>query len=247
MFLPLKDINPTERTPVITISLIAINVLVYIYQMSLGYGFNSLVASLGSTPYEITRMTDLVGRYGPYLVHYPGPKPVFLTLFTSMFLHGSFLHLGGNMLYLWIFGNNIEDILGPTKFIIFYFLCGLIAHALHIASDPSSIVPTVGASGAIAGVLGAYLIAYPRARVLTLMFLFYFIRLTVVPASLIIIFWFVIQLISGFASCGGLQDGGVAWFAHIGGFIGGIILIYAMAGRTINRLRHGGGNYYGSR
>ncbi len=244
MFLPLKDINPTRRRPVVTISLIVINILVFLYQMAQGQaGLHAIAASLGATPFEITHMTDLVGRMGYHIVHYPGPKPIFLTLFTSMFLHGSILHLGGNMLYLWIFGNNIEDILGPVKFILFYFICGLAAHALHIASDPSSIIPTVGASGAIAGILGAYLIAYPRARILTLMFLFIFIRLTVLPAFVIIVFWFVIQLISGLTSLGGLATGGIAWFAHIGGFLAGIALIYAMAGGTIQWLRRGGGYY----
>ena len=247
MFLPLKDLNPTRRRPVVTISLIVINVLVYFYQMAQGQmGFHAITASLGATPFEITRMTDLVGRMGYHIVHYPGPKPIFLTLFTSMFLHGSILHLGGNMLYLWIFGNNIEDILGPMKFILFYFACGLAAHALHIASNPSSIIPTVGASGAIAGTLGAYLIAYPRARILTLMFLFIFIRLTVLPAFVIIVFWFFIQLVSGLTSLGGMATGGVAWFAHIGGFLTGIALIYVMAGGTIHWLRRGGDydNYY---
>jgi membrane associated rhomboid family serine protease len=242
MFLPLKDINPTERTPVITISLIAVNVLVFLYQLSIG---QRIVAALGATPFEITNMTDLVGDYqiGRYtLEHVKGPKPILVTLFTSMFLHGSFLHLGGNMLYLWIFGNNIEDILGPLKFIVFYFVCGMAAHALHIISNPSSIIPTVGASGAIAGLIGAYLIAYPRARVLTLVFLFFFIRLSVVPAFIIIIYWFIIQVISGAVSLGGMQTGGVAWFAHIGGFIAGIILIYTMAGGTIRWLRRG--RYY---
>jgi membrane associated rhomboid family serine protease len=149
------------------------------------------------------------------------------------------------MLYLWIFGNNIEDILGPMRFILFYFVCGLAAHALHIVSNPSSIIPTVGASGAIAGTLGAYLIAYPRARILTLMFILIFIRLTVVPAFVIIIFWFFINLVSGLTSLGGMATGGVAWFAHIGGFIAGVILIYAMAGKTIRWLRRGGGYYDG--
>lgn len=232
--------NPTERKPLMTISLIVINVLVYLYQLSLGSQGQALIASLGATPFEITHMTDLVGgQYGYNIVHFKGPSPILLTLVTSMFLHGSLLHLGGNMLYLWIFGNNIEDILGPMKFLLFYFLCGMMAHAMHIASNPSSIIPTVGASGAIAGILGAYLIAYPRARVLTLMFIFIFIRLTVVPAFVIIIFWFVIQLISGFASLGG-NHGGVAWFAHIGGFLAGIALILLMAGDTVRWLRRGG-------
>lgn len=244
MFLPLKDINPTERTPVATISLIVINVVVYIFQFSLGPKVGqAIIAAYGATPFEITHLQDLVGavNIGGYrLIHYPGPHPIFLTLLTSMFMHAGFFHLGGNMLYLWIFGNNIEDILGPVKFIIFYILSGLFAHALHIASSPSSLIPTVGASGAISGLLGAYLIAFPRARVLTLVFLGFFIRLAILPAAVIIIFWFFIQFIYGLASLGGMQTGGVAWFAHIGGFIAGIVLIYAMAGKTIYWLRHRG-------
>ena len=241
MLLPLKDMNPTERRPVVTIALIAINVAVFIYQISLGRYGHAFIASFGATPYEIIHTEDLVGvvGYGINVAHYPGPKLIHLTLFTSMFLHGGFWHLGGNMLYLWIFGNNVEDILGPAKFLLFYFICGLAAHALHIASDPSSVIPTVGASGAISGLMGAYLIAYPRARVLTLVFLFFFIRLAVIPASFIIIWWFVIQFIFGMSSLGG-TGGGTAWFAHIGGFIAGIILIYAMAWRTVYWLRHGG-------
>ena len=243
MFLPLKDINPTVRKPYVTIALIAANVLVYLYQMSLGPQFSSFIASFGATPFEITRMTDLVGGFsiaGGSIRHFPGPHPIILTLLTSMFMHGSLLHLGGNMLYLWIFGNNIEDILGPGRFIIFYLLCGLAAHALHIAVDPSSVIPTVGASGAISGVIGAYLIAFPGARVLSLIFFGFFIRMAVVPAFVIIIFWFVIQLVSAMASLGGMAGGGVAWFAHIGGFIAGVALIYAMAGNVIRWLRRGG-------
>ena len=243
MFLPLKDMNPTSRAPIVTVGLIVINVLVYFYQMYLGSQGEVIISSLGAIPFEITRHTDLVGTV-LNVQHYEGPKPVFLTLFTSMFLHGSLLHLGGNMLYLWIFGNNIEDILGPLKFLLFYILCGMFAHAMHIASNPSSVIPTVGASGAIGGLLGAYLIAYPNARVLTLMFIFIFIRLTVVPAFIIIIFWFILQIISGFASLGSQQGGGVAWFAHIGGFLGGIALILLMAGDTIRWLRRGGGGAY---
>jgi membrane associated rhomboid family serine protease len=243
MFLPLKDINPTVRTPFVTIALIAANVIVYIYQMSLGTQFHAFVASFGATPFEITHMTDLVGGFGVAggtIRHYPGPSPIILTLMTSMFMHGSLLHLGGNMLYLWIFGNNIEDILGPGRFIIFYLLCGLAAHALHIIVDPSSVIPTVGASGAISGVIGAYLIAFPGARVLSLIFLGFFIRMAIVPAFVIIIFWFVIQLVSAMVSLGGMAGGGVAWFAHIGGFVAGAILIYAMAGDVIRWLRRGG-------
>jgi membrane associated rhomboid family serine protease len=247
VFLPLKDINPTTHRPIATYSLIAINMAVFIYQLSLGPRLSeAFIASYGSTPFEITHMTDLVGKMniGVQLIHYPGPHPIFLTLLTSMFIHGGFAHILGNMLYLWIFGNNIEDILGPVRFIVFYVLCGLAAHALHIASDPASTIPTVGASGAISGLLGAYLIAFPRARVVTLVFLGFFVRMMLVPAFVIIVFWFVIQFIFGLASLGGTREGGVAWFAHIGGFLAGIALIYAMAGKTIYWLRRGGSSEY---
>jgi membrane associated rhomboid family serine protease len=243
MFLPLKDLNPTQHRPIATYSLIAANIAVFIYQMSLGARLgNAFVAAYGATPYEITHLADLVGtiEVGPQIVHYPGPHPIWLTLFTSMFLPGGFAHLGGNMLFLWIFGNNVEDILGPVKFVVFYLLCGLAAHALHIASNPASTVPTIGASGAISGLLGAYLIAFPRARVLTLVFLGFFVRMMMVPAFVIIIYWFVIQFVLALLSLGGTAEGGVAWFAHVGGFLMGIALIYAMAGKTIYWLRRGG-------
>jgi membrane associated rhomboid family serine protease len=243
MFLPIKDLNPTERRPVVTYGLIAVNVAVFIYQLSLGAARDTaFVSAFGAIPFEITHLTDLVGQLpvGLPITHFPGPHPIWLTLFTSMFMHGGLWHIIGNMLFLWIFGNNIEDILGPVKFIIFYFACGLAAAAAHIASDPSSTVPTIGASGAISGLLGAYLIAFPRARVLTLVFLGFFIRLVALPAFVIIIYWFAIQFIFGLASLGGARAEEVAWFAHIGGFLAGIALIYAMAGRRIAWLRRGG-------
>jgi membrane associated rhomboid family serine protease len=243
MLLPLKDINPTEHRPIVTYGLIAANVAVFIYQLVLGPTRNTdFVLGYGVVPFEITHLTDLVGKLpvGLPIAHVPGPHPIWLTLFTSMFMHGGLWHLIGNMLFLWIFGNNIEDILGPVKFIVFYVACGLAAAAAHIASDPSSTVPTIGASGAIFGVVGAYLIAFPRAQVLTLLFLGFFVRLVALPAFVIIIYYFVIQAIFGLASLGASRAEGIAWFAHIGGFIAGIALIYAMAGRRISWLRHGG-------
>jgi membrane associated rhomboid family serine protease len=243
VFLPLKDINPTRRRPVATYTLIAANLAVFVYQLSLGSRLgNAFVASYGAVPFEITHMTDLVGQVKPGLplVHVPGPHPIFLTLLTSMFLHGGFAHLGGNMLFLWIFGNNVEDLLGPVRFVLFYLACGLAAHALHIASNPSSMVPTIGASGAISGVLGAYLVAFPRARVLTLVFLGFFVRMAMLPSFVIIIYWFVIQFVFALASLGGTGEGGVAWFAHVGGFLAGVALILAMAGGKLSRLRRAG-------
>jgi membrane associated rhomboid family serine protease len=238
LLLPLKDMNPSRRKPVITRTLIAMNILVFLYQLWHGHGGANIVASLGATPFEITRMTDLTGPVAG-VFHAPGPKPIFLTLLTSMFLHGGIFHLAFNMLYLWIFGNNIEDVLGPLRFIFFYLVCGLMAHAMHIAADPSSIIPTIGASGAISGVMGAYLMLFPQARIMTLMWIFIFIQFIYIPAFVIIIYWFVIQLISGLISLGGQSGGGVAWFAHIGGFLGGVFMILLLEGGKVYWLRRG--------
>lgn len=213
MLLPLKDENPTYSFPIVTIFIIAVNVLIYIYQVSLGYGYagEKFIYQLGAIPYEITHFHD---------IKIPNLVPPPFTLVTAIFLHGSWAHLVGNMWYLWIFGNNIEDALGKLRFAIFYLLCGIIAGLSHIISVPDSSVPMIGASGAISGVLGAYFIVYPRARVLILMFLFIFIRFLYVPAVLVLGFWFVIQILSA-----GSFGEGVAWYAHIGGFVAGAVLI----------------------
>ena len=248
MFLPLKDINPTSRTPVVTIVLIALNVLVFLYEISLGDRLDGFIAGFGAVPYEITHATDLVGRYqGSPVVQAPGPPVVWLTLLTSMFMHGGVMHIVGNMLYLWIFGNNIEDLIGPLRFLFFYIACGLIAALAHIVAAPNSPIPTVGASGAVSGVLGAYLVAYPRARVICLIFVFIFIRLIVVPAMVVLVLWFVIQAIQGALSLGIEHTSGVAWFAHIGGFAAGFVGIRLLAAGQLRRLkaeREWGGDYY---
>lgn len=237
MFLPLKDINPTERVPYVTIALIVINGLVYLYSLTLGVQFGGFVTSWGMVPFEITHGVDIVGSdAGIPIVHTLTPGSPYLTLFSSMFIHAGFLHIFGNMLYLWIFGNNVEDLLGPAKFLFFYLFCGIAASLTHILIQPGSTIPTVGASGAISGVLGAYLIAYPHARVLTVVFLFFFIRIVMVPAGLLLVFYFVINAVSGFSSLGG-RGGGVAWFAHIGGFLAGIGLLKLMAGNRVAWLR----------
>jgi len=231
VLLPLKDLNPTERFPIMTIAIIVVNALVFLYELTLGSGVSRFVAAYGAIPYEITHFADLVGPDPrTSIVHVKGPAVPGLTLFTSMFIHGGFLHIFGNMLYLWIFGNNIEDILGPVRFLVFYLVCGLAAAFANIIPSPSSTVPMIGASGAIAGVLGAYLVAFPGARIVTFVFLFIFIRIMVLPAGIVLAFWFVIQLFSGFAGLSTGVGGGVAWFAHIGGFLAGIILIRLMAG-----------------
>jgi membrane associated rhomboid family serine protease len=157
--------------------------------------------------------------------------PASLTLLTSMFLHGGFMHLIGNMLYLWIFGNNIEDAMGHARFILFYIVCGIAAALTHAWMDPGSAIPMIGASGAISGVLGAYLLLYPRAHVLVLIPLGFFTRMMYIPAGFVLGFWFLLQLLnSGLAAGGG---GGVAWFAHIGGFIAGMILIGFFKHRSV--------------
>ena len=170
--------------------------------------------------------------------HTPGPAFIPLTLISSMFMHGSVMHIFGNMLYLWIFGNNVEDVLGHVRFIFFYLVCGVLAGLAHVLFNPNSTVPTVGASGAVAGVLGAYMVMYPKARVLTLVFLGIFIRMMEVPAALLLLVWFVMQSLQGFLSLGVRElSGGVAWFAHIGGFVAGAVLSLALAGGTIREIR----------
>ena len=235
MLFPLKDINPTQRFPFVTVLLIAANVIVFVYELVLGRGVNAFITAYGMIPYEITRAADLTGEsVGLPIVHVPGPPLIHLTVLTSMFIHAGFLHILGNMLYLWIFGNNIEDLLGPLKFVVFYIVCGIAAAITHILIEPSSAVPTVGASGAVSGVLGAYLVVHPRAKVLTLVFLGFFARVMLVPAAFLLVFWFVLQIFSGLGSLGaGAGAGGVAWFAHIGGFVSGIVLVKLMAGRRL--------------
>ena len=214
MLIPLRDENPTRRFPVVTVLFIAANLAVFFTQVLSSQGLEMSILRMGAIPYEITHFTSI-----PQI-----PRiPAFLTLLTSMFLHAGLFHLLGNMLYLWIFGNNVEDFLGPVRFILFYLLSGLGAAFTHIAFNPNSRVPMVGASGAIAGVLGAYFFLFPRARIDTLVFLFFFIRVVPIPAAFVLGFWFLAQ----FLNIG--LGGGVAWFAHIGGFLVGAALIKALA------------------
>jgi membrane associated rhomboid family serine protease len=197
----------------VTVILIAVNTAVFLFQVVSPRGLDYYVLRMGAIPAEISHLRPLldwpVARISPVL-----------SLFFHMFLHGGLFHLGGNMLYLWIFGNNVEDVLGRFRFSIFYIVCGLSAALTHIALHPRSEVPMIGASGAIAGVLGAYALLFPRARVRTLVFLFFFVQVVSVPAALILGIWFVLQ----FVSVG--MGGGVAWFAHIGGFLAGMALIW---------------------
>lgn len=216
--IPLRDKNPTRHFPFITIMLIAINILVFIYEVSLGQNLGKFLFRFAVVPNEIYQSLHL-GIFKPF---------VFLTLITSMFLHGGWLHLGGNMLYLWIFGDNVEDKLGGLRFLIFYLLCGISASALHIYIEPNSIVPSVGASGAISGVLGAYVLMFPKARIVTLMPIFIFIQIAELPAYIILGLWFILQFFNGILSLGYATSGmnGIAWWAHIGGFIAGMIFLF---------------------
>jgi membrane associated rhomboid family serine protease len=214
---PLWDDLPTKKFPLITVAIIVLNTMVYLYEASLGEKFTQFIYAMGLIPFEITHHTDLLPT---------GPSIIYLTIFTSMFMHGSIIHLLGNMLFLWIFGNNVEEYLGRVNFIIFYLVCGLSAAFTQIFFNPNSTMPMVGASGAIAGVLGAYLLLYPRARVTTVIFFGFFIRLIKIPAVVVLSFWIIYQFLYGISSLAvKTGEGGVAWFAHIGGFIGGIILI----------------------
>jgi membrane associated rhomboid family serine protease len=261
---PLKDNIPTERFPVVTVALIAINVFVFLFlQQPSGFSSvdNETVVKYGAIPYELTHpgehceLGDRVTPTGELIPSHQGtvacegtivqtaegPTKIrsiagsepstWLTLFTAMFMHGGFLHIIGNMLFLWIFGNNIEDAMGPLKFIAFYLLSGVAALALQVAFNPDSTVPTIGASGAIAGVLGGYILLYPRARVLTLIFLIFFVTLIEVPAVVMLGLWFLEQIYFGAADLSDPTGGGVAYFAHVGGFAFGLIFIRVFATR----------------
>lgn len=211
--IPLRDANPTRRLPVVTLVLILANVVAFVYELQ--------VQSRGQLQLFLQQWALIPASL------WGGDSAEFVTLFTAMFLHGGWMHLIGNMLYLWVFGDNIEDQLGSLRFLVFYVVCGLGAAAAQIAIDPTSPIPMLGASGAIAGVLGGYLVLFPRARVLTLVPLIIFYRLMEVPAVLVLGFWFVLQLLNGAAALATVQMqlGGVAFFAHIGGFIVGLALV----------------------
>lgn len=212
MILPIKDDNPTRRAPVFTVAILGVNLAVFLYAVFLGStGFKVFTLRLGLIPFEIMHARDAVS---------PTPIPLYLTFFTAMFMHGGWVHLAGNMLYLWTFGNSIEDTLGHFRFLAFYLFCGVAATLAHVLSAPDSTVPLVGASGAIAGVLGAYMALFPGVRVHILVFLFFFIQVVRVPALIVLGLWFIIQLVNA-----SVQGEGVAWYAHIAGFVVGYLLM----------------------
>ena len=227
---PLKDDNPSRTAPVVTVALIVLNALVFVYQISLQAGgpdgaraAQAFIEEFGLVPCRLTGAC----RVGPEL-----PLPV-LTIFTSMFMHGGLFHIGGNMLYLWIFGNNVEDTLGHIRYLIFYLLSGIAAALAQTVVGPSSLVPMVGASGAISGVLGAYLVLFPGAHVTTLIILGFFFRVVQIPAMVVLGFWIVLQVLNGLGSFG--ASGGVAFFAHIGGFVAGMGLLFVLRPRAGSR------------
>lgn len=215
--MPLYDENPTERRPVVTYGLIVLNIAVFVYEllMAVGGELEGFVYSYGLIPVMVMEGEAL---------H---------TLLTSMFLHGGLLHIAGNMLFLYIFGDNIEDIMGRKRFLLFYLLSGFAASGLQLYISSSSTIPNLGASGAIAGVLGAYLVTYPRAKVHTVVFLGFFIHWIRLPALVLLGFWFVLQLFSGTVTMGAsnMESGGVAYFAHVGGFVAGMLLIWVFKKR----------------
>jgi membrane associated rhomboid family serine protease len=231
---PLHDDNPTEMFPLFTVAIIAVCVAVWVYVQGAGLSGATLdhsICALGAIPAEVT------GRAGA-----PGPCPLggltWQTLLTSMFLHGGWMHLIGNMWFLWIFGNNVEDSMGRLRFPVFYLVTGLVAAAAFVFFNPTSTMPLVGASGAISGVMGAYLVLYPRARVHTLFFFIIFFRVIPLPAWLILGYWFLIQLLSSAWTAGG--GAGVAYAAHVGGFLAGVLLVPLFANRRLVRAKRDG-------
>jgi membrane associated rhomboid family serine protease len=211
--IPYKDDNPTSIFPFVTIAIIVLNSAIYLWGLFSPSGEQEIAFSYGAIPH--------------YLLTFEKHQPVhpFATVFSSMFLHGGLFHLAGNMLYLWIFGNNIEDRLGHPRFLVFYLAAGIVAAYAHAVTEPASHIPMIGASGAVSGVLGAYLLLFPRARVHTVILFGFFWQVVRVPALIVIGFWAIIQLVSGIMTKGLSAQGGVAWFAHIGGFLFGLITI----------------------
>ena len=202
--IPLRDVIPSRTTPYVSVGLIALNALTFAYQLWLGEGVNEFVLYFGLVPAAFS----------------------WVAVFTSMFLHGGFLHFGGNMLYLWIFGDNVEDRMGHGRFVVFYLLCGVAAALAQAIINPDSVVPMVGASGAIAGVMGAYFVLYPHSRIVTLVPLFVFVQIIEVPAIFFLGIWFLMQFVSGIGSIAtaisGESAGGIAFWAHVAGFVAGV-------------------------
>ena len=212
--IPIRDINPTNRFAIVTLILIILNIFVFVYEVALGREAGELFVNTYSlVPANLFSRGQAAD----------GTIPVIATIFTSMFLHGGLLHIAGNMLYLWIFGNNVEDAIGRIRFVFFYLICGVIAAYLYASANKDSTVPMLGASGAISGVLGAYLLLYPRARVVTLVFFGFYFRIMEISAMGVLGFWFLFQFLNALVQSS--SRGGVAWQAHVAGFAAGMFLI----------------------
>lgn len=239
---PYKDENPTLAAPVVTIALIAANVLAWLLIQGMGQSpvLEESVCRLGLVPGHLLGgiPPGATLRLGPELYCRIGNFPAWATVLSSMFMHGGWLHLIGNMWFLWIFGNNVEDSTGRFRFLIFYLLCGAIAGAAQSVATPDSPVPMVGASGAISGVMGGYIVLYPRVRVHMLVFLGFFITTITVPAFLMLGYWLLLQVVSG--ALANKEVAGVAFLAHVGGFVGGMLLIFVFRSRDLvaRRLAH---------
>jgi membrane associated rhomboid family serine protease len=229
---PYRDENETQRLAIVTGVMIALNILAWIAVQGAGAALPLVksICELGLIPGELTLSLPAGTRFpmgdGLVCITDPGPQP--LHLITSMFLHGSWMHLLGNMWFLWLFGNNVEDSMGRLRFVLFYLICGLAAALGQVLTSPNSAVPMVGASGAISGVMGGYLVLYPRVRVFTLVTLGFFFTSVALPAWVMLGYWFLIQFVSGLVSFGG-EKGGVAFWAHIGGFVAGLVLVKLLA------------------
>jgi len=228
--LPLRDANVTARRPIVTTGLVGVIAAVFGYELILevgggAAGLEEFFATFGVTPADVTAAASSGSLLGP----------VGLTLLTYQFLHAGFLHAAGNLLFLWIFGNNVEDRLGRLGFLVFYLWAGVLAALTQVLIDPRSEIPLVGASGAISGVLGAYLVMFPGARITSLVFLVFFFQIVSVPAVVLLSFWFVLQIVDGLTALGAPPDvtGGIAFFAHIGGFLAGVVV--GLAIRTVER------------
>ncbi|MDH4230959.1 MAG: rhomboid family intramembrane serine protease [Nitrospirota bacterium] len=221
--IPYKDDNPIHIIPVVTILIISLNLLVFITQVMSGVDTQSIAYSFGAIPSS--------------LISFETRQPIhpLLTVFTSMFMHGGLFHLCLNMLYFWIFGNNIEERLGHLRFVLFYFFCGCVAAFSHTLASPGSNIPMIGASGAVSGMLGAYLLLFPMAKVSTIVFLGFYVTVIKIPALIVIGFWAIIQVVSGLISQGTADQGGIAFFAHVGGFVAGLVTIKLWQPRRLNK------------
>lgn len=226
--IPLRDSTPSGTVPFVTIIIIVLNSLMFLYELSLRLQLDAFIGSYGLTPAHVTAFSRFPGGFS---------QNVFVPLFTSIFMHGGWMHLIGNMWFLWIFGDNIEDRLGHFKYLVFYLLCGIGAALIHVAFYPHSNLPIIGASGAISGVLGAYMVSFPHARIHTLLIIFVIFRFVELPAFIFLVIWIGFQFFSGAAELGAAKEvTGVAYWAHIGGFVVGILLLWIMPKNPARRI-----------